>query len=387
MSASDTGVTEVPSAETPPGLGGTRSSTALQPTKLLLGVLGLAVTIYLVVEASVALSVYNADIPKLVQMVGATVGGVLGAYGVFYFLNMAVEALPRRLSLAVIPYAFILPAFAVLGLFLIYPTIQTIVFSFANSDSTAWVGLQNYEDMLGNSDFQATLINNLLWIAIVPALTVLIGLVIATLADKLSATGEKLAKTLIFMPMAISFVGAGTIWKFIYDSKPEGETQIGLLNAIVSKLGHAPVPWLQQSQFNFNDMLLMVILVWLQTGFAMVLLSSAIKAVPNETLEAARIDGASEFQIFMKVIVPQIRGTLITVFITVLIMVLKVFDVVYVMTGGNFKTSVIGLDFFNQLFLANDSGRAATIVVILLVAVMPVLIYQVYHFRQEEKAR
>jgi alpha-glucoside transport system permease protein len=189
------------------------------------------------------------------------------------------------------------------------------------------------------------------------------------------------------MPMAISFVGAGTIWKFVYDSKPEGDTQIGLLNAVITKLGHLPVPWLQQSQFNFNDMLLMVILVWLQTGFAMVLLSSAIKAVPSETLEAARIDGANELQIFMRVIVPQIRGTLITVFVTVLIMVLKVFDVVYVMTGGNYKTSVIGLDFFYELFRDRDNGHAAAIVVILLVAVLPVLVYQVHHFRQEEKTR
>ena len=387
MSASEIEVPEAPPTETPPDKGGKRPDTAFQPGKLLLGIGGLAVVAYLVVEASVALSIYNDDIPKLVQMVGGIAGGVLGAYGIFYFLNMAVEALPRKLSLALMPYAFILPAFAVLGLFLLYPAIQTVVYSFANKYSTAWVGLQNYKDMLGNSDFQQTLINNLLWIAIVPALTVVIGLVIATLADKLSATGEKLAKSLIFMPMAISFVGAGTIWKFIYDSKPEGETQIGLLNAIVTKFGHAPVPWLQQSQFNFNDMLLMVILIWLQTGFAMVLLSSAIKAVPLETLEAARIDGANEFQIFMKVIVPQIRGTLITVFITVLIMVLKVFDVVYVMTGGNYKTSVIGLDFFYELFRDTDSGHAAAIVVILLVAVMPVLVYQVYHFRQEEKTR
>jgi alpha-glucoside transport system permease protein len=387
MSASDTGVADVTSPETPPSPPSSPSTLRLQPRKLILGIVGLIVVIYLVVNGSIALSVYNADIPKVAQMVLATVGGVVGAYGIFYFLNMAVEGLPRKLSLSVLPYAFILPAFGVLGLFLIYPTVQTIVYSFANADSTAWVGLDNYQEMLTNSAFQDTLVNNLLWIAIVPAVTVVLGLVIATLADKLSPQGEKLAKSIIFLPMAISFVGAGTIWKFIYDSKPEGETQIGLLNAVVVWFGHAPVPWLQQSQYSFNDMLLMVILIWLQTGFAMVLLSSAIKAVPGETIEAARIDGASEFQIFMRVIVPQVRGTIITVFITVLIMVLKVFDVVYVMTGGNYKTSVIGLDFFNYLFNVGDSGKASAIVVILLVAVLPVLIYQVYHFRQEEKTR
>jgi alpha-glucoside transport system permease protein len=386
MSTSQTGVAG-PTRPAPSPPDPAPSHTGATPRKLLLGVAGLAVVIYLVIETSVFLSINADSIPKLVQMVIATVGGVAGAAGFFYFLNMAVEGLPRKLSLAVIPYAFLLPAFGVLGLFLLYPTVQTIVFSFADKRSENWVGFQNYKDMLGNSDFQATLVNNLLWLAIVPAATVLIGLGIATLADKLSGRWEKSAKSLIFLPMAISFVGAGTIWKFVYDFKPAGEVQIGLLNAVVEKLGFDPVPWLQQSQFNFNDMLLMVILVWLQTGFSMVLLSSAIKAVPNETLEAARIDGASEFQIFLRVVVPQIRGTLITVFITVLIMVLKVFDVVYVMTGGNYKTSVIGLDFFNQLFNARDNGKAAAIVVLLLIAVLPVLIYQVYHFRQEEKGR
>ena len=145
--------------------------------------------------------------------------------------------------------------------------------------------------------------------------------------------------------------------------------------------------WLQTETFNVNDMLLMVILIWMQVGFSMVLLSSAIKAVPGETLEAARIDGASELQIFFKVIVPQIRGTLITVFITVLIMVLKVFDIVFVMTNGAFKTSVIALDFYNAMFRARDRGIASAIVVVLLVAVLPILIYQVHHFREEEKAR
>jgi alpha-glucoside transport system permease protein len=353
--------------------------------KMLVGLVGLAIVIYLVVLGSQALVVF--DVPKVAQMFGATIGGVAGAYGIYYFLNMMVEGLPRKLSLAVLPYAFILPAFCVLGVFLLYPAIQTIVYSFANSDSTAWVGFQNYTDTFKDPEFQTTIVNNLLWIAIVPAVTVVLGLVIATLADKLSSGAEKVAKSLIFLPMAISLVGASTIWTFVYAYKPPGETQIGVLNAIWTKLGFDPVTWLTQQQYNLNDMFLMVIVIWAQTGFAMVLLSSAVKGVPGETLEAARIDGANELQIFFRVIVPQIRGTIITVFITVLIMVLKIFDVVYVLTNGNFKTNVIGLLFFQEIFIFGEAGLASTIVVILLLVMLPIMIYQVHHFREEEKTR
>jgi len=387
MTTPDTDVADVKPPDAPSSGRSARKPNAANPKKLLFGAVGLALVIVLILNGSIILRDYSEDIPKLLQMVFATVGGVAGCYGFYYFLNMLVEGLPRRLSLAIIPYAFVLPAVGVLGVFLLYPAVQTIVYSFANDDSTAWVGFENYSNLLKDEGFHTTLINNLLWIVIVPALTVGFGLVIATLADKLSNRGEKLAKSIIFLPMAISFVGASTIWAFIYDYKPEGEPQIGLLNAVITKLGFAPVTWLQQEQFNVNDMLLMVILIWMQAGFAMVLLSSAIKAVPVETLEAARIDGASELQIFFKVIVPQIRGTIITVFVTVLIMVLKVFDIVFVMTNGNFKTSVIALDFYNALFRTFDQGRASAIVVVLLVIMIPVLIYQVRHFREEEKTR
>lgn len=385
MSTPETDVAEPHSApsHTDPG----RQANAARPKKVILGFLGLGLVVYLLVLGSQALSIYNDDIPKILQAVVGTLGGVAGAYFLYYFLNMMIEGLPRRLSLAILPYAFILPSIGMLGIFLIYPTIQTIVYSFANADSTAWVGVENYKDVISSPEFRITIGNNLLWIAIVPAVTVVTGLVIATLADKLSARWEKVAKAIIFLPMAISFVGASAIWRFVYAANPAGEEQIGLLNAIVVKLGFDPVTWLTQSQWSINDMLLMVILIWLQTGFAMVLLSSAIKGVPAETLEAARIDGANELQIFFKVIVPQIRGTIITVFITVLIMVLKVFDIVYVMTNGNFKTSVIGLDFFQAIFINGQAGIASAIVVILMIAIIPVLIYQVHHFREEEKTR
>ena len=347
-----------------------------------IGVVGVAAVLYALGITMQALDIY--DVPKLLQIVVAVIGGVGGAYLLFMFLNKIVEALPLRWEERLKPYAFLLPALALIGVFLVYPAVQTIIYSFANDDSTAFVGLQNYQDIFSDSDFRTTIFNNLLWLLVVPAGTVVIGLFVATLADKLPPQLEKIAKSIIFLPMAISFVGAATIWRFIYDYRPPGRPQIGLLNEIITKLGFEPVSWLQVSTGSLNDFLLMVILIWLQTGLAMVLLSAAIKSVPEETLEAARIDGAGERKIFFQIVVPQIRGTIITVFVTVLILVLKVFDIVYVMTNGRDDTNVIALGFFQQIFQFGNNGLAAAIVVVLIVAIIPVLVYQVRHFRAEE---
>jgi alpha-glucoside transport system permease protein len=317
----------------------------------------------------------------------AIVGGVSGALLLYYFLNRLAELLPEKWEDRIKPYMFILPAIAAITLFLIYPAIRTIILSFANAQTTAWVGFENYTDLLGSADFRQTLVNTLLWIAVVPAFTVALGLGIAVLADRLSAGGEKFTKSAIFLPMAISGVSQATIWRFIYETRPKGEPQIGLQNAIVTALGFDPVAWLQLDTLRINSFLLMIILIWAQVGFSMVLLSAAVKGVPLDTLEAARIDGANERQIFFRVIVPQIWATVITVFITVLISVMKIFDVVYVMTNGNFNTDVIAVRFFNELFRNGDNGRASAIVVMLLIAVLPVIVYQVRHFRAEEAAR
>jgi alpha-glucoside transport system permease protein len=324
---------------------------------------------------------------RVINALLAIVGGVGGALLLYFILNKLVEMLPQKWEERLKPWVFIAPALAAIGLFLIYPAVRTIILSFANNTSTAWVGLENYTDLLGSSDFRITLINTLLWIAVVPAVVVALGLAIATLADRLGSQGEKLTKSTIFLPMAISGVGAATIWRFIYESRPEGETQIGLQNALWTALGFDPVAWLQVDTLRLNSFLLMIILIWMQVGFSMVLLSAAVKGVPVDTLEAARIDGANERQIFFRVTVPQIWGTVITVFITVLITVLKAFDIVYVMTNGNFNTDIIAVRFFNELFRNGDNGRAAAIVVMLMIAVVPVVIYQVRHFRAEEAAR
>jgi alpha-glucoside transport system permease protein len=315
------------------------------------------------------------------------VAGVAGAFVLYWILNKVVELLPGKWEDRLKPYAFVLPALLVIALYLIYPAIQTINYSFANAQSTAYVGFRNYGDLLSSPDFRQTLLNTLLWIIIVPVVTIILGLGVATLADRLGARGEKLTKTIIFLPMAISAVGAGTIWKFIYAANPKSQPQIGLQNAIVTKFGADPINWLQLSNFKVNSLLLMVILLWGQVGFAMVLLSAAIKSVPVDTLEAARIDGANEREVFTRVIVPQIWPTVITVFITVTIGVMKIFDIVYVMTDGNFNTNVVGVDFYNQLFNYNNAGYAAAIVVMLMIAVIPIMYYQVRHFRQEEAAR
>jgi alpha-glucoside transport system permease protein len=324
---------------------------------------------------------------RLINALLAIVGGVGAALLLFWILNKLVEMLPGKWEERLKPWVFIGPAVAAIGLFLVYPAIRTFILSFANAQSTAWVGTENYTDLLSSSDFRQTLYNTLLWIAVVPAATVAIGLGVAVLADRLGPQSEKLSKSIIFLPMAISGVGQATIWRFIYEARPAGEPQIGLQNAVWTALGFDPVAWLQVSTLHFNSFLLMVILIWAQVGFSMVLLSAAVKGVPIDTLEAARIDGANERQIFFRVIIPQIWATVITVFITVLISVMKIFDVVYVMTNGNFNTDVIAVRFFNELFRNGNNGRASAIVVMLMIAVLPVIIYQVRHFRAEEAAR
>lgn len=362
----------------------------LQPVKLLIGLLGVAFTVWAMGNLFLAFAYYPGWFfnSKILMGLLGLAAGLGGAAILFWFINVAVEALPRKLEHGLIPYAFLLPGFSLIGLMLIYPTVQTIHYSFANRDSTAYVGFQNYRDLFADGAFWSAILNNVLWIAVVPAVSVALGVIVAVLADKLSASSEKWAKSFIFMPMAISFVAAGAIWlTTVYAYQPPGRPQTGALNAIVTQLQGDPQNWLSIDTARLNSLLLMVILIWLQTGFAMVLLSSAIKGVPEDTIEAARIDGASEWQIFWKVVIPQIKGTIITVFITVLILVMKVFDIIYVLTNGRDNTDVIANMFFNELFARGQTGRASALIVVLLVAVIPILIYQVKQFREQEALR
>ena len=326
-------------------------------------------------------------IEKLGLALGAVVVGVLGAVALFWLLNKAVELLPKKWELRLKPYALLLPAMAAITVFLLYPAAETVIASFRRGRRgrlLEFVGFDNYARLFGDPNFLNTLINNVLWIIVAPAAIVAFGLLVAVLVDKLRPTAEKVAKSIIFLPMAISMVGASTIWNLVYAWKPEGSSQIGLLNQIIVSLGGSPQTWLQIDVLRFNTFLLMVVYIWTQVGYAMVLLSAALKGVPEDTIEAGRIDGASESRIFWRIILPQAWPTVVTVFITVLIGVMKVFDIVYAMTNGNYNTNVLGNAFYASLFRAGDPGVASAIVVILIIAIIPVLVYQVRQFRLQE---
>lgn len=366
-----------------------KAGSPARPALLIIGTVGLVVTVWLVCNAFLAFAYYPQWFLSSRILIGllGLVFGIGGAIVLFRFLNMIIEGLPSRLSEGLIPYAFLLPGFSLIAIMLVYPTVQTIVYSFANDDSTGWVGLQNYAIIFGSGAFWQALLNNFLWILIVPIITVAFGLAVAVMADKLSANGEKVSKSLIFLPMSISFVGASTIWGLVYAYNPPGSAQTGLLNALWTTLGGQPQAWLQIDAARLNSLLMMVILIWLQTGFAMVLLSSAIKGVPEDTIEAGRMDGASEVRIFWQIIFPQVRPTLLAVFITVLILVLKVFDIVYVMTNGRDNSDVIANLFFRKLFVDQQAGQASAIVVVLLLLIIPVLVYQVRSYKTQEANR
>ena len=214
-------------------------------------------------------------------------------------------------------------------------------------------------------------------------LSVGLGLIIAVLVDRVRY--EPVAKALIFLPMAISFVGASVIWRFVYAYQPPGIEQIGLLNAIVVALGFEPIGWLVNK--GVNNLALIAIMIWLQTGFAMVLLSSAVKGIPQDVIEAARMDGASELQIFWRITIPMISSTIVVVSTTIIVLVLKVFDIVFVMTGGNLDTDVIASRMIKEMFNFRNFGRGSAIAVILLLAVIPVMAANIRRFQQQETNR
>jgi alpha-glucoside transport system permease protein len=324
---------------------------------------------------------------KLLNTILTVIAGVGAALVLFWVLNKIAELLPGRWEERLKPYLYILPAIAAIAVYIVYPAVQTVVYSFANAQSTEFVGLRNYADLFGSNDFRNTLVVTLVWLVVAPLAAVFLGLVVATLVDRLQPRAEKTAKTVVFFPMAISAVGAATVWRFIYAFQPPGQPQVGLQNAIVTSFGHDPIAWLEQRTGFLNTFLLIVMFLWLNVGFSMVLLSSAIKGVPVDTLEAARMDGATELQAFRRVVIPQIMPTVVTVYITVLIGVLKLFDIVYAMTNGSFNTNVLATQFYNELSTNFDNGHAAAIVVLLVVLVMPVMVFQVRQFRLQEENR
>ena len=340
--------------------------------------------------------------PKWMITVVAIVWGVGGFASLYWVFNGIVERLPTQWTIRLQPFVFVGPAMVILLWYLALPVYRTFWLSLFGRDgfpdgfsvflpwtwpaalqSDAFVGLANYVAILTERLLQEALRNNVMWIIFGSTFSVATGLLVAVLADR--SRIERFSKSLIFLPMAISFVGASVIWNFMYEVRPAELPQIGLLNAIVVGLGGNPHPWDKWAAIApWNNLFLIIIVVWLQSGFSMVLFSAALKGIPEELLEAARVDGANEIQIFFRIMIPYIRGTLITVWTTIVIFTLKIFDVVWVMTGGQFGTHVIATQFYRQSFTARNSGFGSSIAIILLITVIPVLIYNLRQFREQE---
>jgi alpha-glucoside transport system permease protein len=301
----------------------------------------------------------------------------------------AVEWLMKRISYSLAskirPWLWLAPALLLLAFYLIYPSFNTARISFMDADSTEYVGLDNYGFAVTNPDMISAFKNNILWLILFTGGTVILGLVIAVLTDRVRY--ETLIKGIIFLPMAISYVAAGVIWKLMYQYQPAGEAQTGTVNAVLAAIipGFEPKAWLFNQ--SFNNAALIIIGVWMWTGFCMVVLSAALKGIPDELLEAARVDGANEWQIFWRVILPLMKSTIAVVTTTMVINVLKIFDIVYVMTNGNLDTEVIANRMYKEMFNYRHFGRASAIAVILLVATIPVMVFNIRRFRQQEEIR
>ncbi|SOC12096.1 carbohydrate ABC transporter permease [Rhodobacter maris] len=321
---------------------------------------------------------------------GTILAGVFACTAWFWGANLALDLIcPARGPQAgrnilranmVRPWLFIGPAVLFLGLYLVYPVLKSTLMSFQDASGARFVGLANYRWLAGDAKFREAILNNFLWLLVVPATATFIGLVAAQITDRIR--WGKFAKSMIFMPMAISFVGAGVIWKFIYDFRAEGLAQIGLLNAFWVWLGHSPQTWLTLPFW--NNFLLMAVLIWIQTGFAMVILSAALRGIPEETVEAAILDGANPWQLFFRIKVPQIWGTIAVVWTTITITVLKVFDIVFVMTNGEWGTQVLANMMYNWMFRgAPDYGRGSAIALVIMALVTPMMIWNIRAARRE----
>jgi len=315
---------------------------------------------------------------KVLMTIFAVIWGLGSVALLFYTLNTLAEILPRKIRGVAVAFVFAGPAVILLFWALFLPTLRSLRLSFLDASGSKFVFLDNYKFAFTDPIMVESFRNNLLWMFFGTLTCVTLGLLIAVLADK--SKHEKVFKSLIFMPMAISFVGAGVIWKFIYAYKGEGIniTEIGLLNAIVTSFGGSAQAWLLIPFW--NNFFLIIIMVWLQTGYAMVIISSAIKSIPESINEAARVDGANAVTIFFKVTVPYIMPTIITVTTTILIFSLKLFDIVRVMTGGNYGTNVIANEFYLRQFTYGNSGQASAIAIVLLIVIVPVLAYNLREF-------
>jgi alpha-glucoside transport system permease protein len=321
---------------------------------------------------------------RIIQAVIVLVGvpAVLIAY--IAATEWVVLRLPEKQRPKVRPWLWIGPAVLLLSFYLVYPSLNTIYLSLRSAKSENFVGFDNYLYVLTNRDTLLAIRNNLLWLILFPLFTVSFGLLIAVLADRVAY--ESAVKALIFLPMAISSVAAGVIWKFMYDYRPPGQPQTGTLNALVTSLPTVqPHAWLLERWS--NNAALIFVAVWMTTGFCMVILSAGLKGIPGEILEAARVDGANEWQVFWRIMIPMLSPTIAVVATTMVITALKAFDIIYVMTNGAYATDVVALRWYKELFSARNFGRSSAIAVLLLLAIIPVMLGNIKRFREQEALR
>jgi alpha-glucoside transport system permease protein len=308
---------------------------------------------------------------------------VFSAIGLFFLVLAVLFAIAGRANgkkarpIALV--IFLAPALVLLLAGLIIPAIRTFLFSFMNPDSNGWVGFDNYYWMTQDPNIKTIMVNTILWIMVVPIFTAALGLLLAIMLDRIKH--ESIPKSLLFMPMAISFVGASIIFKFVYEYNEPDDVQIGLLSSIVKFLGGTPSDWMLSKPL--NTFLLMIIYVWTQMGFGMVILSAAIKAVPADIVEASSLDGASGWRLFKDITFPMIKGTFIVVLATGVVGALKVFDIVRTMTGGNFSTNVLANEMYSQVFVQFDTGKGSALAIVLFLLVTPILIYNIRSLRKE----
>jgi alpha-glucoside transport system permease protein len=360
--------------------GGLRETLTTGPLRIAVSLI-MPVVAFLILRWSF-IFMRDSEASKLLIGVVALVVGVLGVWVIYIVTDELVSHLPENVRERVRPFVFVGPALVILFVYVVYPAVNTLYLSFLDAKSNEPVGLENYIYIFTDPKSLIVLRNNVLWLVFVTAFAVGLGLVIAVMTDRIGKW-EPVVKAVIFLPMAISAVGASVIWKFVYAYRPPGATQIGLLNAVVTALGGDPQGWLLLRPW--NNFFLIIVMIWLLTGFCMVVLSAAVKGVPGELLEAARIDGASESRIFFSVIIPSIRGTLLTITTTVLIMVIKVFDIVFVMTSGQFGTQVIANAMFEEMFKFRNFGRGSAWAIVLFIAIVPFIIYNVRSVRQARR--
>jgi alpha-glucoside transport system permease protein len=320
---------------------------------------------------------------RLLLALIVVVGVPAATVGYVALVEVVVRRLPLRFRDVVRPWLWVGPALLLLTVYLVYPTLNTLYLSFLNANSSEYVGLANYRYVFSDRDVIVSLRNNGLWLVFLTGLTVTFGLIFAVLFDLVRY--EAAAKALIFLPMAISFVAAGVIWKLMYDYQPPTYAQTGTLNGIADVLGGNPVPWLINRPG--NNFALIAVGVWVWTGFALVILSAGLKGIPASILEAAKVDGANAWQSLTKVTIPMMGSTIAVVATTMIIFALKAFDIVYVMTNGNFGTDVIANRMYKEMFNYSHFGRAGAIAMILLFAIVPVMLFNIRRFREQEAMR